>query len=306
MADDGAGMTITLAQLRVLEALARTGSFSKAAEALGVSQPSVSLQVRNFESRYKARLVVRDGHDLRLSRLGEALLPKIRSVLALAGEIDAALAAERDLLAGALRIGYSTHQFVMPILSRFMRAHPGVRIEARSMASYDLVDLLRRGALEAAFVTLPAVEPDLDVVVLRREEIVLMAPAAHPLAAAACASWEDVARLPLIRREPSSGTRRVFDAAAAAAGIAPRIALDLGSWESMRSAVVAGIGFGIAMRGEIGTDHAVAAVRIADGALQATHALLTAPDMREAAGVAALQRVADEWRAATEAGDAES
>ncbi|TVQ54431.1 MAG: LysR family transcriptional regulator [Rhodobacteraceae bacterium] len=278
---------ITLAQLRMLEAVARRGSFSRAAEALGVSQPSVSTQIRALEARYRVRLIARNGHDIRPSAAAEALMPKIRALLALAEEVEAALRAERELLTGALRVGYSTHQFVMAALSRFMAAHPGVRLEARSMASFDLLEMLRRGALEAAFCTLPAPEPDLDCLEICDEEIVLMVPAGHALAAAGAADWPTVARTPLIRREPASGTRRVFDAAAAAAGVAPITALDLGSWESMRAAVIAGIGVGVAMRGEIGVDPAVAAVRVADG-LTVRHYLAATPEMRAVATVAAL------------------
>lgn len=283
---------ITLAQMRMLEAVARYESFSRAAEALGVSQPSVSAQIRALEARYRLRLIARHGHDIRPTPAAEALLPKMRALLALAEEIESALRAERDLLTGALRVGYSTHQFVMPALSRFMAAHPGVRLEARSMASYDLLDMLRRGALEAAFCTLPGAEPDLDCLELRREEVVLMVPAGHRLAQAGVVDWATIARTPLIRREPASGTRRVFDAAAAAAGVAPITALDLGSWESMRAAVIAGIGVGVAMRGEIGVDPAVTAVAIAGG-VEVRHYLAATPEMRAVASVAALFAAAD-------------
>jgi DNA-binding transcriptional LysR family regulator len=279
---------ITLAQLRILEAVARAGGFSRAAETLGVSQPSVSSQMRALEARYRLRLVSRQGHEIRPSPVAEALMPKIRALLALADEIDGALSAHRDLLSGSLRVGYSTHQFVMAVLSRFMAAHPGVRLEARSMASYDLLDMLRRGALEAAFCTLPAPEPDLDCLELRREDVVLMIPSGHPLARAGVADWETVAGLPLIRREPASGTRRVFDSAAAAAGVPLRAALDLGSWESMRAAVIAGIGVGVAMRGEIGVDPAVSAVALAGGGVTVRHYLAATPEMRSVATVEAL------------------
>jgi DNA-binding transcriptional LysR family regulator len=281
-------LMITLAQLKMLEAVARYASFSRAGEALGVSQPSVSAQIRALEARYRVRLISRQGHDIRPTPVSETLMPKIRALLALADEIDGALSADRDLLSGSLRVGYSTHQFVMAVLSRFMGVHPGVRLEARSMASYDLLDMLRRGALEAAFCTLPAPEPDLDCLELRREDVVLMVPTGHPLARAGVADWAAVARLPLIRREPASGTRRVFDAAAAAAGVALRPALDLGSWESMRAAVIAGIGVGVAMRGEIGVDPAVSAVALAGGGITVRHYLAVIPEMRTVATVEAL------------------
>lgn len=140
---------LTLAQLRLLDALARTGSITSAARALSISQPSVSTQLRTLEARYRMRFFNRKGKALEPTAEGLALLPRIRALLALADEIEYTLQAMRELEQGRLKVGYSTHRFVMRVLGEFMDRHRGVKIEARSMASFDLLALMRRGEIDA-------------------------------------------------------------------------------------------------------------------------------------------------------------
>lgn len=284
----GAVIDITISQLRVIEAVARTGGISRAAREIGVSQPSVSSQLNGFEQRYRVKLFAREGHTFRLTPVGTELLPKIRAALAIVAEIEKKVVAERALDAGRLVVGYSTDQFVMPVLSRFMARHPAVRVEALSLASLDLLERLREGRIEAAFLTLPAPEADLEWLELRRERIVLMARPDHPLAGRTPLGWAELEGISLIRREKSSGTRRVFDRAAEAAGARFREALDLGSWASLRAAVVAGIGVGVAMAGEIGEDPEIAVLAVDDPSLEVGHYLATLPTLRLLATVSAL------------------
>ncbi len=281
-------MKITISQLRVLEAVARTGSFSRAAADLGITQPSVSTQLRAMEAQSRSRLLARDGHTVTPTRLAQAILPKVRALVTLAEEIERSLAEARDLARGVLRLGYSTHQFAIPVISRFMAAHPGIKLEARSMASLDLLELLARGQIDVAFVTAQTPPPGVSALELLRDEIVLMLPATHPLAAAGRVPWEAIAGLPLIRREETSATRRIFDRAAEAAGVRLNTVLDLGSWDSLKAAVVAGIGGSVALSGEIEPDPRLAVLRIDDPALWAGHHLACAPEMREVAAVDAL------------------
>ncbi|MGS4945955.1 LysR family transcriptional regulator [Meridianimarinicoccus sp. RP-17] len=282
-------MSLTLPQIRIIEAICRTGAVGAAARDLGVSQPTVSAQLRQIEDRYHLRLFQREGHRMLPGPVALSLLPRMRAALALVGEMETMLDRTSSLDAGRLSIGYSTHQFVMSLLSAFIARHPGLRIEARSQASADLLDLLRRGEIEAAFVTLPAPDPDLTALELRRDRIVLMMPVGHPLLARDALDWADVATVGLIRREASSGTRIVFDRAAQASGLPMRHLLDLGSWESLRGAVIEGIGCGIAMDGEIDpADTQISALPIRDPALEVGHFLVCLPEMRNVAPVAAL------------------
>ena len=290
----------------MIEAVARTGGLRRPARAHGVSPPAGSTQLAAFEQRYRVRLFARDGNTFNVSAVGEQLLPKIRTLLAIAGEIERDMLAERVLDAGRLVLGYSVDQFVMPVLSRFMARHPNVRIEARAMASQDLLALLREGRIEAAFVTMHAPDADLFAHEIRRERIVMMVPRGHPLAGRGPLGWDALSGLPLVRREAASGTRRIFDAAAEAAGASLRPVLELGSWTSLRAAVVAGIGVGFALAGEIGDDEDLAPVPIDDPALEVGHYLVTLGTLRMLATVTALLDACidpdDAGRAASEDG----
>lgn len=299
MSDSRAKSKFTLSQLRVLEAVARTGSFSAAAEELGVAQPSVSTQLRAVENQSRSRLLDRDGRNIAPTRFGNVVLPKVRALLSLAAELERIFEDERSLRSGVIRLGYSTHQFAMPVVSRFIDAYPNVKIEARSMASLDLIERLRRGLIDVAFVTSQQPPADLNSEMMRRDEIVLITRADHPLAqggepdgADATASWEAVSQHPLIRREETSMTRIVFDEHAAAAGAPMKTILDVGSWEAMRSGVLAGIGVGVALRGEIEPDPRFAAVRIRSDGLWAGHYACCMPEMRQIAAVDQLIRTA--------------
>jgi len=285
---------LTLAQLRVLEALVRAGHVSGAAAALKITQPSVSKHLATIEARSRQTLFVRAGRRLTPTALTESLLPRIRTLLALADEVDAMLADGEGLRAGTLRVGYSTHQFVMHILGAFMDAHRGIRIEARCMASFDLLAQLRGGGLDAAFVTMPGAEADLDILELRREALVLMVGPDHPLAGRDSLPLRDLAGLPLVQREASSGTRRTLEAVAVGAGVTLTPAMSLGSWEPLRGAVLAGIGAGVAMAGEVRGDPDLRAVPILTGAgrpLEVGHYLVCPAGARRLAAIAALFEV---------------
>jgi len=285
---------LTLVQMAVLEAVARCGGIGAAARDLGLSQPSVSNHVNQIEARLALRLFRRKGHHFAPDQRLHAILPRIRAILKLSSDLEAALRAETALETGRLTIGYSTHQFVMPVLADYGGRHPGIRLEARSMGSFDLIAALRSGDIEAAFATLPAPEPDLVGRLLREEGIVLMVGSGDPLAARGAIGWPDLAGLPLIRREPMSGTRAAFDLAALRQGVAVTARLDLGSWDSLREAARLGMGPALVMRGEIDAqDTRVAAVRIGPPFPTVGHHLVTLPEFRGSAPVEALFEVVE-------------
>lgn len=280
--------------MAVLEAVARCGGIGAAARDLGLSQPSVSNHVNQIEARLRLRLFVREGHRFRATDRLNTLLPRIRAILKLAGDLETALGAEAGLETGRLTVGYSTHQFVMQVLAEFGRRHDGIRLEARCMGSFDLIAALRRGDLEAAFVTLPAKEPDLICRLLRTEEIVLMVARNDPQAARKRIAWSDIGTLKLIRREASSGTRSAFDAMAATQGVTPIPGLELGSWDSIREAASLGMGPAVAMRGEIEPDDPkVSVLGIGPPVPRVSHYLVTLPELRATATVDALFDVLD-------------
>ncbi|EEE44901.1 LysR family transcriptional regulator [Roseibium alexandrii] len=277
---------LSLSQLRALEAVVRRGSFSAAAKEIGVSQPSISNHVHGLENRFKTRLIAKSGYSVSATPALEALLPKIRAILALTSDLESELLHQKELAAGELRIGYSTYQLAIPRISAFMARHPEITIEARALATSDILDLFDNGDIDIGFVTGREIPAGLDGELLVQTRIVIAAPADHPLASKGAVSWKNVETLPLLQRESSSGTRKMFEAAATVAGIKPKTILALGSWGSIATLIRSGIGVGIAMEAEITDRDGCVAIPIDSPSLIANHYVVWQKDM---AGVAAIE-----------------
>lgn len=280
---------LSLAQLRALEAVVRTGSFTDAAKEIGVSQPSISNHIQGLESRFKTKLLVKSGYSVSATPALVALLPRIRALLALAGDLETELSHHRALAAGELRIGYSTYQLAIPIISAFMAKHPTISIEARALASQDIINLIETGSLDIGFITGREIPAGLEGELILKTRIVLAVPPEHPLAKKESASWKDVAELPLLQREGSSGTRRLFEAAATLAGTRPKTALALGSWGSIATLVRSGSGIGVALEAEITERDGCVGVRIEDANLTANHFAVWQKDMGTVAAIEAFR-----------------
>lgn len=276
---------LSLSQLRALEAVARTGSFSAAAKELGVSQPSVSNHIQALENRYRTRLVAKAGYSASATPALSALLPRIRALLALSVELEANLDEQKNLESGELRIGYSTFQIAIPLISEFMTRFPEITIEARALATQDLLDLLNEGEVDLSFITAKEMPATLEGFRLLTTEVVLAARPDHPLAEKGTISWAEVEGLPLIQREGSSGTRKIFEAQATLAGVKPRTLLALGSWGSIASLIRSGVGLGVCMEAEIIEPDGFVPIRIDDAGLTASHYVVYHKDMAKVAVV---------------------
>ncbi|WP_306150495.1 MULTISPECIES: LysR family transcriptional regulator [unclassified Roseibium] len=277
---------LSLSQLRALEAVVRRGSFSAAAKEIGVSQPSISNHVHGLENRFKTRLIAKSGYSVSATPALEALLPKIRAILALTSDLESELLHQKQLGAGELRIGYSTYQLAIPRISAFMARHPEISIEARALATSDILDLFDNGDIDIGFVTGREIPAGLEGELLVQTRIVIAARADHPLASKGTVSWKDLETLPLLQRESSSGTRKMFEAAATVARIKPKTILALGSWGSIATLIRSGIGVGIAMEAEITDRDGCVAIPIDSPSLIANHYVVWQKDM---AGVAAIE-----------------
>ncbi len=277
---------LSLSQLRALEAVVRRGSFSAAAKEIGVSQPSISNHVHGLENRFKTRLIAKSGYSVSATPALEALLPKIRAILALTSDLESELLHQKQLGAGELRIGYSTYQLAIPRISAFMARHPEISIEARALATSDILDLFDNGDIDIGFVTGREIPAGLEGELLVQTRIVIAARADHPLASKGVVSWKDLETLSLLQRESSSGTRKMFEAAAIVAGIKPKTILALGSWGSIATLIRSGIGVGIAMEAEITDRDGCVAIPIDSPSLIANHYVVWQKDM---AGVAAIE-----------------
>jgi DNA-binding transcriptional LysR family regulator len=249
---------VNLHHLRSFHALATTGSFTAAARRLGVSQPAVTVQVRELEETSGVRLLDRRARRLVLTDAGQALFRVSERLFALVDEAEAVLAQAGGAVAGSLRISASgtSGSYLLPgALTAFRRRHPGVRLQLDisnsrrvldQVAAFD-ADLGVLGAPDEATPLTVTDHPRLVVQPFVREPLVLAVPPGHATTRRRAVSLAEVAELQLIVREPGSTTRRVLESRLEAAGLAPRIAMELGSNEAIKHAV--GAGFGAAVLG---------------------------------------------------------
>ena len=171
---------LTLRQLRYFEALARNGHFGRAAEACAVSQPALSLQIRDLEESLGAALFERSPRQVRLTRFGEEFAPRVREILRAVDELTDVARASQSWLSGRLRIGVipTVAPYLLPtIVGNLNRLHPGLDIHVRETLTAKLLRELSEGRLDTAIVALPVSEPAFTEVPLFVEEFLLVRPA---------------------------------------------------------------------------------------------------------------------------------
>lgn len=244
-------MNVTLRQLQLFREVAAHLSYTRAAEALNLTQPAVFAQVRKLEDQLQTRLIERTGKDLHLTATGREVLDSAGCVLDEMARMQMQLAELQGLMRGKLSLCVvSTAKYDIPArLGPFVRAHPGIDI-ALSVGNRE--ELLARFAANADdLYILGAVPETLDAEWHRFADnpLVLIAPPDHPLARRAGLSAQDFADQPFIQREPGSGTRAATERFFTQAGIAPRVSMEMGANESIMEAVRAGLGLSVVSRG---------------------------------------------------------
>ena len=249
---------ISLAALRCFVAVAEGGSLSRAAELLGISQPTVSVTLAGLE-RAAGTLLLHRRPRLLLTDAGRDMLVRARLVLSRMQELEGSVSAFRSLSRGSLAIGFSTPAFAMPMLARFLRDHPGIGVRTRLGNTAALLQALAACEIEVAVTTLIDPPDGLSCTAIAEQRLVACLPRD---AARRRITLDQLAQGPLVLREPGSMTRLMLERAFAAAGLAPQVRLEVGSREAAREAVAAGIGIGVVLDGELGEDGRLIAVPI--------------------------------------------
>lgn len=172
---------LTMKHLRYFEAISRYAHFGRAAAACGISQPALSVQIKELETLLGAALIERGARQVRLNSLGEALAERVRDILCAVDELDDLARASQGSLAGRLRIGVipTIAPYLLPGLIKELDAqNPGLDIRPREAVTQGLIRDLGDGRLDFAIVALPVSEPALHEEPLFDEEFVLVRPLA--------------------------------------------------------------------------------------------------------------------------------
>ena len=244
-------------RLQVFHAVAKQLSFTKAAEALFMTQPAVTFQIRQLEEQFNTRLFDRGHGRISLTAAGNVALEFAERILALSSELDNRLQEISGQLAGPLHIGASTTiaDYMLPrVLGAFKARFPAV-VPLLFVANSDAVQSrVTERSLDVGFIEGDSHMPTLVADVCCKDELQVTCAPSHPLAKQKFATPESLAGYANISREPGSGTREVIDNYLQTAGVAPdslQRVMELGSPEALKGLVATGLGFSIMSRATV-------------------------------------------------------
>jgi DNA-binding transcriptional LysR family regulator len=245
---------LTLQQLEYFLAAYRHGSFSGAAQELHLAQPSLSEQVRRLEAELGVALFARAGRGLTPTEAGETLRPHAEATLAAAEAARESVADVRELRGGIATFGtWGTARYYpgTDIVAAFRRRHPEVRVRLIGQNSFEVVEAVRRGDIEAGMVALPIDDQGLDVQPIMRDEIVYAS--VEPARVRRPMTVEGLATAPLILSDASWGTddptRRQLAELAQRAGVTIEAQIDVEDIEAAIELAARGLGDTIIARG---------------------------------------------------------
>jgi DNA-binding transcriptional LysR family regulator len=236
---------VTLRQLRVFAAAARHQSFGKAADELHLTPPAVSMQIRELEEHVGLPLFDRSGRQVGLTVTGEYLLVYVRKVLATLKDAEDAIARLRGLETGRVSIGMvSTAKYFVPrLLAQFRQEHPAIEVKLAVGGNREqLVALLRANEVDLAIMGRPPRELATRAEPFAVHPHSIVTAPDHPLTRIGHAPASLLANYEFIIREPGSGTRAAMEKFFADHRLQPRVAMEMTSNETIKQAVMAGMG----------------------------------------------------------------
>jgi DNA-binding transcriptional LysR family regulator len=243
-----------LRRLEVFAKVAELGSFSRAAEALYLTQPTVSEHVRALESELGVQLLDRLGRGAAPTRAGELVLGYARRLLALAREAQQALDQFQGRMSGELVVGGSTipGEYVLPaLIGQFKSKYPDISISLLIGDSRQVSEWVEQGRAEVGVVGARPASRALEARELMPDELVIVVPAGHPWAARKAVPLDELRREPMVVRERGSGSREAVEHALEGADLSLaslRIVGEMGSTQAVKQAVRAGVGIALISR----------------------------------------------------------
>lgn len=246
------GSDVELRQLEHFVAVAEDCHFTRAAQRLHIAQSGLSASIRSLERELGAPLFSRTTRQVRLTPEGEALLVEARKTLSAGDAAKNAVAAVRGLLRGSLRIGslQCLHAVHVPgLLAGFVGKHPGLEVSLRHGGSGELIDSVRTGRLDIAFVSRPSHDPgELLLRPLDREPLVLACALDHRFADCDEVKLQDLAGERFVDFPPDWSTRDLSDQVLTDAGVERRVALEASDVHSLLDLVSFGLGVALVPR----------------------------------------------------------
>lgn len=244
-------------RLQVFHTVARLLSFTKAAETLHMTQPAVTFQVRQLEEYFNTRLFDRTHNRISLTEAGKQVYRYADGIFELYAEMEDAVRTVTGEVSGALIIGASTTiaEYMLPaLLGDFKTNYPDVTVHLKVSNTDGIVSMVENNDIDLGVVEAPVANKNLMVEVCRMDQLVVIVPPGHPLAGRESVPISALVEFPFICREEGSGTREVISEYMSRSGVPAsdlRVCIELGSPESIKGAVEAGMGVSITSRATI-------------------------------------------------------
>lgn len=246
----------TLPQLSVFEAVARLGSFTRAAEELYLAQPTVSVQIKKLTETIGLPLFEQVGKRVHLTEAGRELRTACQDIFKRLDTAEDGFDEIRGLKSGRLRLAVSTaaNYYAPRMLAAFVLQHPGVEVSLQIHHREALIARMAENADDLYVFANPPTDAEIVTQMILPNPMVVFAHPDHPLAQEDGIPFEDFAREPFLMREPGSGTRMVAQRIFDAHGVTPRVRMELSTNEAIRQAILAGLGVSIMSRYTLGVD----------------------------------------------------
>jgi len=240
----------TLHQLKVFEALARSGSFTRAAEELFLTQPTVSQQIKQLTKAVGLPLFEQIGKRLYLTDAGQEVLAVCRDISERLSQLEMTLADLKGLKQGNLRLAVTTtaKYFVPRLLGPFRQCYPGIKISLKVTNRERLLERLTENLDDLYILGQPPEHLDIGLRPFLENPLVVIAPHNHPLAQEKNISLQRLAEEPFIMRESGSGTRMAVERFFAQNRAAIKVEMEIGSNEAIKQAIVGGLGVSVLSR----------------------------------------------------------
>lgn len=246
----------TLRQLELFEAIARLGSFTRAAEELFLTQPTVSMQIKKLSDTVGMPLFEQVGKKIYLTDIGHELHRTCRGISEHLDNFEMIAADMKGLKKGKLRLAVVTtaKYFAPRLLGIFCQKYPGVDVSLKVSNRERVLERLAGNQDDLYILGQPPVDADVVAEAFLENFLVVIAPANHPLAKKKKIPLERLAQEPFLLREPGSGTRMAAERKFGDAGLKLNMRMELGSNEAIKQAVIGGLGVSVLSRHTLESD----------------------------------------------------
>lgn len=259
-------MHLTLRQLKVFESVARQLNYTRAAAELHLTQPAVSMQIKQLEDNLGVALLEQLGKRIHLTEAGQELLVYARGIIQQLDELEGVLNRIKGLGGGRLRISVATtaNYFVPTLLASFSQRYPDVTVSLDVTNRETLLRQLNENTVDLVIMGQPPAEADVEAQSFLDNPLVVVAPPDHPLARHKTIPLARLQEETFLVREPGSGTRSAMERFFAERGMRLKTGMEVGSNEAIKQSVQAGLGLGLLSRATIEQELALKRLAVLD------------------------------------------